>query len=415
MRPPERSLRVVYVNHCAKLSGGELAMLRLVGAVDGVRAHVVLAEDGPLVPLLRAAGAVVDVEPVAAEAGGLRRESVVLSRLPLRVAGQWAAYTFWLARWLRRERPDVVHTNSLKAAVYGTVAARLAGVPVVCHIRDRIAVDYLPGPAAGAVRALVGLLADGVIANSVSTLNTLQFSSSGPPARVIRDGVPAMRTDHVPSARLRVGILGRISPWKGQDVFLRAFAEAFPEDEAEAVVIGAPMFGEVAFDRELRALAETLGLGARVEFTGFRADIAAELARLDVLVHASVIPEPFGLVVVEGMAAGLAVVAADAGGPAEVVVDGVTGLLVPPGDVAALARALTRLAESPDLRRRLGEAAARKATEFLPEVVAPLVSELYREVLAGPRRSVRSRLASARPRRASPPPRWTGPASAGND
>src|SRR5439155_21019634 len=91
---------------------------------------------------------------------------------------------------------------------------------------------------------------------------------------------------------LRIGIVGRIARWKGQHVFLEAFAAAFPHDGARAVVVGAPLFGEEDYERELRTLVTHLGLDDRVEFRGFQEDVADALSELDVLVHASVIPEP---------------------------------------------------------------------------------------------------------------------------
>jgi glycosyltransferase involved in cell wall biosynthesis len=93
-----------------------------------------------------------------------------------------------------------------------------------------------------------------------------------------------------------------------------------------------------------------------------------------------VVPEPFGRVVVEGMAAGLAVIATDQGGPTEVIDNGVNGLLVPPGDVNALARALRRLADQPALRQQLGEAARHRAKDFTPDAVASTVLEVYSAV-----------------------------------
>ncbi len=137
------------------------------------------------------------------------------------------------------------------------------------------------------------------------------------------------------------------------------------------------MFGEEAYEERLHALAGELGVADRVEFRGFRDDVRAELAELDVLVHASTTPEPFGQVVLEGMAAGLPVVAAAAGGRAEIVTDGVDGLLVAPGDAAALAAALTRLAADPQLRERLGAAGRRTSLRYAPPVVAAGVREVY--------------------------------------
>jgi glycosyltransferase involved in cell wall biosynthesis len=195
-------------------------------------------------------------------------------------------------------------------------------------------------------------------------------------------GFAPFRRERAPEPdRLRVGIIGRLDPWKGQHVFLEAFAKAFPDGGADAVVVGAKLFGEQGYELELERRAAALGLEDRVEFRGFRDSVEEELRRLDVLVHASILPEPFGQVVVEGMAAGLAVVAADAGGPAEVVEDGVDGVLCPPGDVDALALALQRLAADPDLRRRLGDAARERAKNFTPARIAPQVMAVYQSVL----------------------------------
>jgi glycosyltransferase involved in cell wall biosynthesis len=177
-------------------------------------------------------------------------------------------------------------------------------------------------------------------------------------------------------------MVGRIAPWKGQHVFLEAFARAFPGGDVRARVVGAPLFGEDAYDQGLRRLAVDLRIADRVEFTGFREDVARELGSLDVLVHGSVIPEPFGQVVAEGLAAGLPVVAAAAGGPSELVENGVNGVLYPPGDVPALEAVLRELASDPGLRMRLATAARTSARRFLSENVAEEVLRVYRSVVA---------------------------------
>jgi glycosyltransferase involved in cell wall biosynthesis len=363
--------RVVFLDHTAVLAGGEIALVRLVRALD-VDAHVILGGDGPLAQELRDAGATVEILPLHEGARGLGRESV---GAPLAAILSFL-YALRLSARLRRLRPDVVHCNSLKANLYGGLAARLARVPVVWHVRDRISPDYLPARAISLVRAAERLLADAVVVDTESVRATLARPER---AQVVPSPVPAMAAGSRDGAPLRVGMLGRIAPWKGQHVFLDAFAAAFPDGDAEAVVIGAPLFGsdEEDYERSLRARAESLGIAGRVEFRGFRADTEAELARLDVLVHASVLDEPFGLAVVEGMAAGLPVVAAAGGGPAEVVTDGVDGLLYPAGDADALAARLRTLAGDATLRRALGNAARSRAAAFAPEVAAARMLEIY--------------------------------------
>jgi glycosyltransferase involved in cell wall biosynthesis len=387
---PRPRRRVVYLDHTASLSGGELALVRLLGALDDVDARVVLAEPGPLEDELRAAGAAVVVLPLGESTRGLGRESVTARRLPWRSAAATLAYVWRTARVLRRERPDLVHTNSLKAGVYGSLAARLARTPVVWQVHDRIADDYLPGPAVRLVRALLAVVPDAVVPNSEATASTLGRARRRRQVRAVVP--PAVAAPDVPSGArgphpLRVGVVGRLAPWKGQDVALRAFAAAFPDGVEQLALVGAPLFGEDDFEARLHELADELGIASRVEFRGHRSELGGELARLDILVHSSVIPEPFGQVVVEGMAAGLPVVAADAGGPAEIVTPAIDGLLYPPGDVDALASELRRLAADPELRAALGAAGPATARRYAPDAVAAQMRAVYDAVLANAARS----------------------------
>jgi glycosyltransferase involved in cell wall biosynthesis len=179
-------------------------------------------------------------------------------------------------------------------------------------------------------------------------------------------------------------MVGRLDRWKGQHVFLEAFAKAFPNGPEEAVVIGASLFEANGYELDLKRQVAASAIEGRVEFRGFRNDVEDELLRLDVLVHASIIPEPFGQVVVEGLAVGLPTLATDAGGPAEVITDGVDGLLYPPGDAEALAQALRRLAADPALRRRLGAAARLRARDYTADRIAPQVMAVYRNAVGSP-------------------------------
>jgi glycosyltransferase involved in cell wall biosynthesis len=386
--PFDPPLKVAYLGHAACLSGAEIALARILPALRafGVDAQVILAEDGPLVAELRAHDIAVEVLPLAPRARDLRRESMTSGRLPARSALAAARHVWQLSRRLHALRPDVVHTNTLKAAIYGGAAGRVARVPVVWHVRDRIAPDYLPAQAVTTIRLLARVLPTAIITNSKSTratLRAIEYRATPVPTRIAYDTVerplPRVRPRN---AELTVGILGRISPWKGQHVFVEAFAKAFPAGDERAVVIGAALFGEDGYAASLHELCDQLGIADRVTFTGFCDDVFGALAELDVLVHASTIPEPFGQVVIEGMAAGLPVIAAAAGGPAEIITDEVNGLLVPPNDIDALARQLLRLADDPALRHELGAQAYADAAGFCAERAAAQIGDLYTRVLS---------------------------------
>ena len=387
IRPVRRARpRIVFVNHCARLSGGELALLRLLPALEQVDLHLILGEDGPLVRRLHETGISVEVLPMGDAARELHRGEVTPGTVPGKALLDTSAYAVALARRLRRLRPDIVHTNSLKSALYGGVAGRLAGVPVVWHIRDRIAEDYLPTPAVRLVHAAARWLPSAIIANSRATLATLGksevFRSVVASPVVVYDSAATGDRDGRHSEFLHVGMVGRLAPWKGQHVFLDGFRQAFGRGPESAVIVGAPLFGEDWYEADLRRRARVLGLDGRVVFAGFREDIWTALSEIDILVHASVTPEPFGQVIVEGMSAGLPVVATDAGGPAEIIEDGVDGLLYPPGDADALASRLRGLADDPALRARVGAAARESSKRFTARAAADRVTWVYERVLA---------------------------------
>lgn len=183
--------------------------------------------------------------------------------------------------------------------------------------------------------------------------------------RIVYNGFdPAKAVAHDPgrAARLRtelglgpeplVGLFGRLSEWKGQHVFLDAIAAM---DGVQAVIVGGALFGQDAYETRIREQASRLGLDGRVRFLGFRSDVPELMASMDAVAHTSVVAEPFGRVVVEAMMCGRPVVATRGGGVTEIIRDGETGLLVPPGDASALAAALGCILSQPALAERLAQ------------------------------------------------------------
>ncbi len=155
------------------------------------------------------------------------------------------------------------------------------------------------------------------------------------------------------------------------------------------------MFGEEDYERELHELVAQLGLDGRVEFRGFREDVWPELARFDVLVHASVVPEPFGTVVLEGMAAGLAVMAPDEGGPASMICDGETGRLFRSRDAHSLARAMSELAATRASASGFPRGAGAHCQDYDPGRIARRLEEVYFVAAAPRRRRLKDRAGAA--------------------
>jgi glycosyltransferase involved in cell wall biosynthesis len=391
---PVDRIRVLFFDHTATMSGGEIALLHLLETIDrsAVDPVVVLGADGPLAERLRP-HTEVHILALDTRVSQTRKDALgARSFVRLGLAWSMVRYIWKLAGFMRRNAIELVHTNSLKSDVLGGLAAKLAGRRVVWHLRDRIAPDYLPARVVAVFRRLCGLLPDAILANSHATAATILGTRK--PVYVVHDGVPAHlfapRSDRATGCSdAYVGIVGRISPWKGQDIFLRAAQIVRRKHPSVRFrIIGAALFEEAAFEAELRALARELDLEDAVEFRGFCRDVPGEVAALRVCVHASTRPEPFGQVIIEAMAAGIPVVATNAGGVPEIVEHGVTGMLVPMGDAESMAAAIgTLLAEAPLAARIALDGRRHVEAHFSIEATAARVEEALLKVArrtAGP-------------------------------
>ncbi len=371
--------------HTAAPSGAELAALRLMRALAAqgtIQVEAAFSEDGPVLARTREAG-------IRAEllVGRFRsRAMTIRTRNVLRFATglvHLVRLGWHLGALARRTGASVLVAESTKALLMAAVASRRARVPLVWHVHDRVSREYFGWLLATAVRALGWLSAAGYVANSRATLD--QLVTWRRPALVAHPGVegiePRPREPQRPPDRTVVAVVGRLTPWKGQDLFLQA-AAGLRVRPARILLVGGTFFDEEPYRAELERLAERLDLP--VTFTGHVEDPAEQMRRADVLVHCSVLAEPFGQVVVEGMAAGCAVIATGPGGPAEIVEPGVSGLLVDGGDRQQLTAALEQLLGDRELRERLAHAGTVRARRFTVADAARDVAAFLHQVVGTP-------------------------------
>ncbi len=291
--------------------------------------------------------------------GTVRRRSVALVRAI--VGGIPMAWTVY--RILKRERIALLHTNnSLARDSMSILAGVLARVPVVAHERQLAPCSLFARVVSRRVKTLI-CISDAV----------LEFTKTSGARTVDRRriynaiDVAALRAIRpaLPPGPLRVGIVGRIMPKKGQRFFLEAAAivrEKFPE--TEFYIVGQATGEDRSYEEEILALSRRLGLEAFVKWTGYLEEPFALMASLTVVVHAAIDPEPFGRVIIEAMALGRAVVATVLGGPAEIIEDGQSGFLVPPGDGRAIAEKIVALLEDQELAARVAAGALRRVEAF---------------------------------------------------
>lgn len=361
--------RTIFLTHSAAPAGAELALLRLVKHLTHSEATVVFTSHGPMVKKFEDAGLQCTV--ISSEKPGVK---VTRSTRSLRtmLAGMQKLRLDGLevGKFAEDSDTDVIVARSVKALFMAYFARRVSKVPVVWSVHDRVSKEYFGHLSILCIRALGRFIPSGYICNSNSTRSTI-WTGPRKPIAVIPPGIELRdrtATQRVPGGEqlTSIAIVGRLAPWKGQDVFLDAFAAAFANDRSNirAKVIGGALFGEEDFEQALKKQATTLGIAHRVDFLGHVDDVSRELESSQVLVHASVMPEPFGAVVIEGMNAGCAVIATKPGGPAEVIEDGVNGLLVDCGDTQAMADALSKLNSNSQLREQLAKAGTVRAQEF---------------------------------------------------
>ncbi len=345
-------LRVLFVESGTELGGSQLALLNKLRFLDRQA----------LQPVFASLGFGQGDLPDRVEQLGIPTYRLPAGRF--RNAGATVAKIRQLVRIIQREQIDVVFSNSGHPLLYARPAACFARKACVWWVHGYLEHDPLKGHLVPFLEQL--LQSDHFIANSRYTASVLaRVFPHRNPAPVVPCGVDCDEFQPLPAARARVredlgipgheivvGMFGRLHPFKGQDVFLRAAARLRRQGIRPRLLLvgGTPYNLSPGYAEWLKRYAGELRLTEQVSFLGQRPDVSWLLNACDIVVHASVEPEPWGQVVAEGMSTGRAMIATAAGGPAEMITHGKNGLLTPPGDAECLAKAIARLAGDPQMR-----------------------------------------------------------------
>jgi glycosyltransferase involved in cell wall biosynthesis len=429
------NMRVVFLSVSDQLGGSEIALVDMMAGLRRVRpgwtVGLVLPGRGPLLARAEAAGvdctilalprAIARVGEFAGilEQPGIMRRAMLATRM-LRAAAATPTYLRKLRKVLRAYQPAIVHTNGFKAHVFGARAvgsARL-GARAVDNARSgarALGTGSRGGSSAGSAKVVWHMheyvgdrgVSRKLLAAHVSSVSAILANSASVAADVGRalpsavsptviynavdlaSFVPVGPTEDLDAragfppasgSPLRVGLIATFARWKGHDVFLRAIAALPLSINIRAYVIGEPIYateGSQHTLEDLKRLAASLGIAERVGFTGYLRSAPAMRA-LDIVVHASTRPEPFGLVIAEAMACGRATIVSAAGGATELIEPEINALTHAPGDAAELARQIARLAADRSLRESLGARAhATARRRFDPDRLAGELAQVY--------------------------------------
>lgn len=283
-------------------------------------------------------------------------------------------------------KPDIIHANNTVTTNLGVaLIGRKRRIPTISHQKGFEYPGMLNRWLVKHSRYSHHIATSGAIAKHLKAFGldprrctTIYESVTGPSEAQLANA----RDNDVPI----VAMHSMLTSWKGQHVFLRAVAEVRRRCDSpfQVIIAGTAPETDSTYPRELYSLVEELRLEDVVQFSGHLREVYDFLPTVDIAVHASIQPEPFGRVVPEAMLSGLPTIVTMDGGPAEYVHDGVTGLHVPRNDVPAMADAIERLVTSRELRQRMGRAAREAALEKLdPATLTMKVVEVYRQLLAG--------------------------------
>jgi glycosyltransferase involved in cell wall biosynthesis len=360
-------MKILFLDQSGKPGGAELCLLDVAKEYRD-RCLVCLFAEGAFRKMLEAEQIPVKV---LATPLPIQKNSNVLQGLYS--IGQLMPLVVNIARLSRQY--DLIYANTQKALVVGALASILSRRPLVYHLHDILSTEHFSRTNQRIAVTLANRCASLVIANSQASqtafiaaggqqkLTQVVYngfnSSCYQVARSQRDAT--RQTLGLSTEDFVVGHFSRLAPWKGQHILIEALSHC--SSSVRVILVGDALFGEQDYVQQLRKQVTELGLEQRVQFLGFRSDVADLMAACDLVAHTSTAPEPFGRVIVEAMLSGTPVVAAAAGGAIELVEHEVTGWLVTPGDSLKLAMIIQQCYEQPDRVRMIVEQAQKLASQ----------------------------------------------------
>jgi glycosyltransferase involved in cell wall biosynthesis len=382
------SSRILFVDQTGQLGGAELCLADLAAHLTDSSA-VLLFERGPFRRLLAERGVKVVVLGEGDNAPSqlpwwfrgrcpdekIFRRIYPLAGLKINKKSKISAYICAVPAFVRvlmatlrvARRFDILYANTAKALIVTALVGKALGKPFLFHLHDVFDPEHFSSLNRWLLTKAADLAA-GIVANSEATAEAYRKAGGGNRnLKVLPNGfdierfhagvdeeISAIRSDICKEDQYLVGLFGRITEWKGQKVLIQAMSRV---PGVTAVIVGDALFTDEdqRYKCELLDLAQQLGVADRVYFTGFQQNVVPFLKAVDLVVHCSVSPEPFGRVIVEAQLAGKPVIAAKSGAPLEIIDDGVSGILVNPDDPGELARAIDDLARNP---ARAGQIAA---------------------------------------------------------
>ncbi|MCU0537676.1 MAG: glycosyltransferase family 4 protein [Hydrococcus sp. Prado102] len=359
-------MKILFLDQSGQIGGAELCLVDIAKPFRD-NCLICLFADGPFRKLLEQQK--IPVRVLANRSIRVRKQSNLMQGI-----GSIGVFTPIVAKvaeiaW----EYDLIYANTQKALVIGAIASLVARRPLVYHLHDILSAEHFSAANRRLAVTLANRFASLVIANSKATqaafieaggqfdLTEVVYNGFDPAIYQIQTNSLKTKQNIGLEGQFVVGHFSRLSPWKGQHILLEALTRC--PDKVTAIFVGDALFGEKRYVEQLHQKVVELGLSKRVQFFGFRGEVAPLMAVCDLIAHTSTAPEPFGRVIVEAMLCGRPVVASAAGGAIELIETGKTGWLVEPGNVEELADAIAICYQHPMLAQIIAQHAQKQARE----------------------------------------------------
>lgn len=358
-------IRILYCenNRDGTIGGSHYCLLHLIQGLDRRRFEpmVTFYERHTLLPRFEQACPTLILEPpttAVRQAGGSSLSHKLGTLL------HFAGLVRRRLAFLREHRIQLINLNNSVTRHHDwMLAALIAGIPCLTHERGLNRryglMDRQLGKRLGLIIPVSRWVRDHMVRGGIDAANVrVLYDGMDPDTVVPKRAAAALRQEYgIRPEQPIVGIVGNVRSWKGQAVVIRALIEVTrTHPDVVCFVVGASTEADAPYMAMLQDEISAAGIGANVRFTGYQPDPASFMAAMQFVLHASIEPEPYGMVLLEAMALRKAVIASRAGGPVELVEDGVTGFTFPPGDAQALAQHIRTLLDDPSLAARMGEA-----------------------------------------------------------
>ena len=378
---------ILYVDPSMQLGGAEVSLIELMESLDprSYRPIMLCPGRGHFSDLCQQKGIQVEYFPGIPVLGGK----------PFDFMRVLIPNMLYISKLIRRLDIQLVHSNWWRVAYYSGLAAHRNHIPAVTHVRD-----YNDSYRSWPKYWLFGAVSDAIITVSHAVKESIctRIPDLDSKLTTIYDGFPAplhYQPEQIKALRAEysmvnysplIGVVGSFSPLKGQDIILKALPKILSKyPNARLLLVGEPYSkSQVPYRDELLSIIHQLKLEAQVVLTGFRTDVQLIMASLDILVHPSTLPDAFPHVLLEGGAQRALIVASKVGGIGEIIEDGISGRLVPPGKPEHLAEAIIDLLGHPLIANKMREAINKRVTEkFTISRYVSAVQALYEKLLVG--------------------------------